>query len=67
MATIAVMTVSDGRPYVHQEIESFGLAVQQRIVRALGGLGHRVVTATGDIHWVRDTNVGVVDCACCRL
>jgi L-fucose isomerase len=50
MATIAVMTVSDGRPYVHLEIESFGLDVQQRIVRALGGLGHRVVTATGDIH-----------------
>ena len=50
MATIAVMTVSDGRPYVHQEIESFGLAVQRRIVRALGGLGHRVVSAPGDIH-----------------
>jgi L-fucose isomerase len=50
MATIAVMTVSDGRPYVHLEIESFGLDVQQRIARALGGLGHRVVTATGDIH-----------------
>ena len=50
MATIAVMTVSDGRPYVHLEIESFGLGVQQRIVRALGGLGHRVVTAASDIH-----------------
>ena len=50
MATIAVMTVSDGRSYVHQEIEAFGLAVQQRIVRALAGAGHRVVTATSDIH-----------------
>ena len=50
MATIAVMTVSDGRPYVHLEIESFGLDIQQRIVQALAGLGHRVVTATGDIH-----------------
>src|SRR5260370_16865001 len=50
MATIAVMTVSDGRPYVHREIESFGLDVQGRIVGALEGIGHRVVTAAGDIH-----------------
>ncbi len=50
MATIAVMTVSDGRPYVHREIESFGLDVQDRIVGALEGIGHRVVTAAGDIH-----------------
>jgi L-fucose/D-arabinose isomerase len=50
MATIAVMTVSDGRPYVHQDIESFGLEVQHRIVSALERAGHRVVTAAGDIH-----------------
>jgi L-fucose isomerase len=50
MATVAVMTVSDGRNYVHQEIEFFGLAVQRRIVEALTGLGHHVVTADGDIH-----------------
>ena len=50
MATIAVMTVSDGRSYVHREIETFGLNVQERIVAALAGAGHRVVTAEGDIH-----------------
>ena len=50
MATIAVMTVSDGRSYVHQEIETFGLDVQGRIVAALTGAGHRLVTAGGDIH-----------------
>jgi L-fucose/D-arabinose isomerase len=50
MATIAVMTVSDGRDYVHDEIESFGLAVQARIVSTLESLGHTVHTATGDIH-----------------
>ena len=35
MATVAVMTVSDGRDYVHREIEFFGLTVQRRIVDAL--------------------------------
>jgi L-fucose isomerase len=50
MATIAVMTVSDGRSYVHREIETFGLDVQERIVAALAGAGHRLVTAEGDIH-----------------
>ena len=50
MATIAVMTVSDGRPYVHREIEIFGLDVQHRIEEAMTGLGHRVVTGQGDIH-----------------
>ena len=59
MATIAVMTVSDGRPYVHLEIESFGLDVQQRIARALGGLGHRVVTADGRHPLERVTAVAV--------
>ena len=50
MATVAVMTVSDGRNYVHQEIEFFGLDVQRRIVDALTSLGHHVVTVAGDIH-----------------
>ena len=45
-------------PHVHLEIESFGLEVQKRIVRALSGLGHRVVSATGDIH-SNTTAVGV--------
>jgi L-fucose isomerase len=50
VATIGVMTVSDGRDYVHREIESFGLAVQRRVVQALEALGHKVVHADGDIH-----------------
>jgi len=50
VATIGVMTVSDGRGYVHREIESFGLAVQSRVVQALETLGHKVVHAEGDIH-----------------
>ncbi len=50
MATIAVMTVSDGRPYVHRDIEAFGLDVQGQLVTSLEALGHRVVVAPGDIH-----------------
>jgi L-fucose isomerase len=49
MATVAVTTVSDGRDYVHREIEFFGLEVQARIVAALEGLGHTVVTPGTDI------------------
>jgi L-fucose/D-arabinose isomerase len=50
MATIAVMTVSDGRDYVHREIESMGLSVQARIVATMRSMGHTVITAAGDIH-----------------
>jgi L-fucose/D-arabinose isomerase len=50
MATIALMTVSDGRQYVHDEIEGFGLDVQRRIRTALESIGHDVVTAGGDAH-----------------
>jgi hypothetical protein len=32
MAMIAVMTVSDGREFVHREIEALGLDVERRIV-----------------------------------
>jgi len=50
MAIVAVMTVSDGRDYVHRDIEFFGLDVQRRIVSQLEQLGHTVVTASSDIH-----------------
>src|SRR5260370_33399217 len=50
MATIAVMTVSAGRPTGHREIESAVLERLGRIVGALEAIGHRVVTAAGDIH-----------------
>ena len=50
MATIGMMTVSDGRDYVHREIEAFGLSVQQQITTALQELGHTVFTVEGDVH-----------------
>jgi hypothetical protein len=33
------MTVSDGRPKVHDELEDFALGVQERIARALREAG----------------------------
>lgn len=49
MARIALMTMSDGRPMVHRDIEAFGLDVQRRIAEALGGAGHEVITAEASI------------------
>ncbi|HEX3615413.1 MAG TPA: L-fucose/L-arabinose isomerase family protein [Solirubrobacteraceae bacterium] len=46
MATVALMTVSDGREYVHREIESFESSVEAKIAQALERLGNRVVTAS---------------------
>jgi L-fucose isomerase len=45
MASIAVMTVSDGRPSVHADVEDFALGVQTRIADALVELGHDVRVA----------------------
>jgi L-fucose isomerase len=42
MASIAVLTVSDGRAKVHESVEPFALEVQERIVRALASRGHDV-------------------------
>ena len=50
MATVAVMTVSDGREYVHREIDFFESSVQARIVHALEGLGNRVVTPSSAVY-----------------
>jgi len=49
MARIALMTMSDGRPTVHRDIEAFGLDVQRRIAEALGGAGHEVIAAEASI------------------
>jgi L-fucose isomerase len=49
MARIALMTMSDGRPMVHRDIEAFGLDVQRRIAAALGGAGHEVIAAEASI------------------
>jgi L-fucose/D-arabinose isomerase len=58
MATVAVMTVSDGREYVHREIDSFERSVQARIARALEGLGNRVVTP-GSAAYSNETAVSI--------
>jgi L-fucose isomerase len=58
MATVALMTVSDGREYVHREVDSFGSSVQTRIARALEGLGNRVVTP-GSAAYSNETAVSI--------
>jgi len=58
MATVALMTVSDGREYVHREIASFESSVETRIARALEHLGNRVVTGKGAVH-SNDTAVSI--------
>ena len=40
MARIALATASDGRDFVHREIVSFGLDVQDRLAAALRSQGH---------------------------
>jgi L-fucose isomerase len=49
MARIALATASDGRDFVHREIVSFGLGVQDRLAAALRGAGHEVITGEGDL------------------
>ena len=49
MARIALVTASDGRDFVHQEVGPFGLTVQDRLVAALRQRGHEVVTGEGDL------------------
>jgi L-fucose isomerase len=49
MARIALATASDGRDFVHREIDSFGLGVQDRLATALRAAGHEVVTGAGDL------------------
>jgi L-fucose/D-arabinose isomerase len=46
---IALMTVSDGRPKVHDELEDFALGVQERIARALREAGMEVDAAPATI------------------
>jgi len=53
MATIAVMTASDGRPSVHRDIEEFALGVQRRLGAALRDKGHDVVEAP-ETMWTND-------------
>jgi len=45
MATIGLLTVSDGRESVHQDVAEFAGGVEAEIARALVGQGHEVVRA----------------------
>jgi L-fucose isomerase len=58
MATVALMTVSDGREYVHREIDFFESSVEAKIAQALERLGHRVVTA-GSAAYSNQTAVSI--------
>ena len=49
MARIALVTASDGRSFVHDEVGPFGLDVQNRLAAALREVGHEVVTGEGDL------------------
>jgi L-fucose isomerase len=42
MASVALLTVSDGRPAVHAGVERFCLEAQERVAAALRGAGHEV-------------------------
>jgi L-fucose/D-arabinose isomerase len=46
---IALMTVSDGRPKVHDELEDFALGIQERIAGALRQAGMQVEAAPATI------------------
>jgi L-fucose/D-arabinose isomerase len=56
MATVGLLTVSDGRPSVHHDIEYFAAAVEQRIAVALEDAGHTVVRAD-NIVWTNELAV----------
>lgn len=56
MATVAVLTVSDGRPEVHAGIVDFAAGVEARVVATLRSAGHRVVTGEAVV-WTNELAV----------
>ncbi len=56
MARVGVLTVSDGRRAVHDEVGTFGLGVEERLAAALVAAGHEVVRAESDV-WSNETAV----------
>ena len=45
MARVGLLTFSDGRDFVHNDVKAFGLDVEGRIAQALEQAGHEVVRA----------------------
>src|SRR5438067_5568280 len=56
MATVGILTFSDGRAFVAEQVEEMNRGFQERLKRRLEGDGHRVV-AGDEIVW---TNEGAV-------
>lgn len=56
MATVGVLTVSDGRRKVHDDVEAFGRGVEDRLVAALAAAGHEVVRAGATV-WTNESAV----------
>ena len=56
MATVGILTFSDGRAFVAEQVEELNRGFQERLKRRLEADGHRVVTGE-EIVW---TNEGAV-------
>jgi L-fucose isomerase len=56
MATVGLLTVSDGRASVHNDVGTFAAHVETRIAGALTGLGHTVVRAR-EVVWTNELAV----------
>jgi L-fucose isomerase len=56
MASVGLLTVSDGRASVHRDIASFALGIEDRIAAALEQAGHTVVRAQ-ELVWTNELAV----------
>ena len=56
MATVGLLTVSDGRPSVHGDVGAFAAEVEARIAAVLEGAGHTLVRAT-EVVWTNELAV----------
>jgi L-fucose/D-arabinose isomerase len=56
MATVGVLTASDGRPSVHGAVAGFASGVERRLIAALETAGHRVV-AGRELLWTNELAV----------
>ena len=56
MATVGLMTVSDGRAVVHRQVAQFAESVEQRIASRLEAAGHTVVRSS-EVIWTNELAV----------